>query len=297
MNSLTESWREIPGFSLRSLQDRGSSRGTFVEKEDSLGSATLWLSADDNDIFRNNGIQYEFELRSQCLVTSMDGAVRKVGETRSGPRAGIVDLHGPKIISWAVTQKLNAPTLGFPICKVMFDEAIDCSHPSLKATIKTVGQQKEIEGGVYCTGRSQQLNVVLQLESQDDVTFWNEADIDVEILGVQDIHGNQYGNDGRISSTRHRFLKDEIHPIRMNFTTPSIPNLTGVENPWIMPDQAQIQSMLDEELQRSLPLNILSSSHIDTDDEVGLTSGATSHIIHILLVIGPSLLTWLILCL
>ena len=130
----TDLWTMISDDKLRTLKSRDSNSLTFDDKKDNFGPASLWISADDNDLFQNGHI-YEFEMQAQCYKVLEDGTARKVGETRSKPRIGIVDLQGPQIISWKVTHILNKPTLGFPVCSIIFDEAVDCSHQSLKSTI------------------------------------------------------------------------------------------------------------------------------------------------------------------
>mmetsp|Transcript_9072 Transcript_9072/g.13923 ORF Transcript_9072/g.13923 Transcript_9072/m.13923 type:complete len:859 (-) Transcript_9072:114-2690(-) len=266
-DSITEPWKKVPDSALRALRDRTSSFVSFVDKEDLFGSSTLWLSADSNSLFRS-GVRYEFELRSQCNSVLANGSYQQIGETRSGTRLGIVDLKGPRLISWAITQNLNVPTLGFPVCKVIFDEAIDCSHPALHAIIKSKADNRSFEGGVYCTGLLQQLNIVLQLDSEEKIAFWSEADIEVDIFGVRDIHGNLYGVEGNISSERQlspcfNSTADCKH-ITMNFTAPSIPvpNQSGPISKWVMPTKEEVISLVEEERNRILPRHAsLASSH------------------------------------
>lgn len=290
-DQITDPWQKLPDTVLRKKRDsvdRSSDSSTFADEEDSFGSATLWLSADDNEIFRN-GVRYEFELRSQCSAIE-DGEERMVGEMRSGPRLGIVDMQGPQIISWKMTQTVNKPTLGFPICSILFDEAIDCSHPSLEATITTrdgnVHETKD--AGVYCTGRLQQLNVVLQLDpDEDDVDVWSGTNVDVSITGIRDIFGNLYGVDGALSGRRklrphlrrHLVLDEIMTIIPMNFTLPSIPNFTGTERPWVMPNQESVNSTVETERNRFLPRGmVLPSSHSfkEFDPKSGPTLSPTS---------------------
>jgi len=115
---------------------------------------------------------------------------------------------------------------------------------------------------VYCTGRSQQLNVVLELALQDDVEFWSQADIEVEISGIRDVHGNMHGQDGSFSGRR----LEAKQPVRMNFTVPVIPDLDGSEKPWVVPSNESINAMVEEERQRMLPLGIaLPTAHISSD--------------------------------
>lgn len=264
-DSITEPWKKVPDSALRASRDRTSSFVSFVDKEDLFGSSTLWLSADNNYLFRS-GVRYEFELRSQCNSVLTNGSYQQIGETRSGARLGIVDLKGPRLISLAITQNLNVPTLGFPVCKVIFDEAIDCSHPSLQAIIKSKADNRSFEGGVYCTGLLQQLNIVLQLDSEEKIAFWSEADIEVDIFGVRDIHGNLYGVDGNISSERQlspcfNSTADCKH-ITMNFTAPSIPNHSGPISKWVMPTKEEVILLVEEERNRILPHHAsLASSH------------------------------------
>ena len=131
----SDSWKAVPNTITltRILRSRDSPASAFAEKEDDSGRATLWVSADDNDLFRS-GRRYEFELRSQCYK-NIGGNDRAVGETRSGPRLGVVDFKGPRIMSWKTTQLLDKPTLGFPICSLIFDKGIDCSRPSFAAVV------------------------------------------------------------------------------------------------------------------------------------------------------------------
>ena len=168
----------MPNTMLRTLRSRDSPASAFAEKEDDFGRDRLWVSVHDNDLFRS-GRRYEFQLRSQ-YYKNIGGNDRAVGETRSGPRLGVVDFKGPRIISWKTTQHLNKPTRGFPICSLIFDERIDCSHPSLAAVVTGSGGMSK-QGDVYCTSRLQQLNAMLPLISQEDVDLWSGTEIGVSI--------------------------------------------------------------------------------------------------------------------
>lgn len=251
----TDPWTMISDDKLRKLKSRDSSSLTFADMEDDYGSASLWLSADDNDLFQNGRV-YEFELRAQCYKV-LDGTAREVGETHSNPRIGIVDLQGPKIISWKVTHKVNKPTLGFPVCGIIFDEAVDCSHQSLKATITSRRAYSTRVGGVYCTGGFQQLNIVLHLTPQDDLDLWSGADVDVSISGIRDLFGNIYGDSGDLDGRRN--LRQSI-PVA--FSLPLIPNFSGAERPWVMPDQEITNATVVETRRRIFPRGkVLTASH------------------------------------
>eukprot|EP00984_Skeletonema_dohrnii_P030152 scaffold21373_cov72-Skeletonema_dohrnii-CCMP3373.AAC.1 len=255
----TDPWKVIPHNLMRLSKTRDSASSTgFADKEDKSGSASLWLSADENNLFQNGRV-YEFELRALCYKVEEGGTeAREVGETRSNPRIGIVDLQGPKIISWKVTHKLNKPTLGFPVCSIIFDEAVDCSHQSLKATITAKRVNTTRVGGVYCTGGSQQLNIVLNLKPEDDVDLWSGSDVDVSISGIRDLFGNVYGESGDLFGRRE--LRQSI-PV--TFTLPIIPAFSGAERPWIMPSQEIVNATVAESRRRAFPSGtVLTTSHM-----------------------------------
>jgi hypothetical protein len=264
----TDEWKMIPENTLRSAKHKNSTHySNFNDIEDTSGQATLWLSADGNDIFES-GQTYEFELRSVCFESSDDMTAREVGQMRSGPRLGVVDIAGPKLMSWKITQNVNQPTLGFPICSLAFDEAIDCSHQSLSAVVIGTNRSstaRKVSAPVYCTSFLQQLNVVLQFTSQEEVDFWSGLKVDVEIFGIYDVFGNIYGERGTaiIQSQLLRGLKtSKDYIVPMTFTIPMIPKLNGNEGQWILPSQTSLNGAVKEEIKRIVPHAALPFAHI-----------------------------------
>ena len=68
----SDSWKAVPNTITltRILRSRDSPASAFAEKEADFGRATLWVSADDNDLFQS-GRRYEFQLRSQCYKKTL----------------------------------------------------------------------------------------------------------------------------------------------------------------------------------------------------------------------------------
>ena len=145
------------------------------------------------------------------------------------------------------------------------------------------------QGDVYCTGRLQQLNVVLPLISQEDVDLWSGTEIGVSITGVRDVFGNLHGKTGTgdidappsnlrrgLESQENIDSKEEVSlTIPMNFTLPMIPNLDGTERKWEMPSDENMISMVNKERDRILPRGfVLSSSHLS--DSKPKTSSSSS---------------------
>merc|ERR1712086_996096 len=122
-------------------QGRNSEHGkTFVDQETN-GGAALWLSADDNQLFRDETL-YLLELRTTCTRTISEQII-KVGETRSGQRLGVVDTAGPLLISLDQPRNVKTATLGFPVARFGFNEAIDCTHPALEASILNTAEARK----------------------------------------------------------------------------------------------------------------------------------------------------------
>jgi hypothetical protein len=267
-------WFKIPFDNLRQLRGRESEHGmTFVEQETN-GGAALWLSADDNQLFRDETL-YLLEFRATC-TRDIDGQIITVGKTHSGQRLGVVDTAGPLLISLDQPSNVKTATLGFPVARFEFNEAVDCTHPALEASVLNTAGARRL-GLVYCTANAKIVNVVLQMDSEEEKWVWSNSQTTVELLGVRDIFGNEFrGPAPRLdtyNSTRTQFQPDRRVLYRSlsggnalslvtNFTMASIPNATeGSESkPWVLPPAGEVEKLVQNQRDRILPPDLIVAS-------------------------------------
>ena len=263
-------WVKVDNQYLRVAREADAASSSFENNQDENGFSTLHISA-ERDLFRD-GERYLFELRSECIRVNRGRRVA-LGETKSGVRLGVVDMNGPEIVSQTSTTRIKAAVAEFPVAKILFNEPIDCTHPSLGANVYQINPRrgefiaKRIEGKavVYCTGNMHQLHVVLKVETKEEMESWSHVKIDVKIHGIRDIYGNLYGETGRYAARGRRL--QEAQPIAMNFTSPSIPQGEGFnDSPWFMPSSAEMAAELRHLQERALPTGFTYSS-INLADE------------------------------
>jgi hypothetical protein len=250
-DDVSADWFLIGSEHLRSRPGNDSPPGaSFVEQEESDGSSTLWLSTgDDEQVFRS-GERYILEIRAQYMKTLEDGLLRPVGEKRSGPRLGIVDFAGPSLISVDTPRSVKSSTKGFPAARFLFDEAIDCSPSLLRATISN--SNTTIEGSVYCTSFSTQVNVVLELESENSVRTWSESSATVSLDGVRDIFGNQ---------------AQEAQPMLITFKMPALLPLDGATNEYQIPSIQELSNSTQRERDLLLPPSFIVPDSFASEEE------------------------------
>jgi hypothetical protein len=273
-------WFKIPFDELRQLQGRNSEHGkTFVDQETN-GGAALWLSADDNQLFRDETL-YLLELRTTCTRT-ISGQIIKVGETRSGQRLGVVDTAGPLLISLDQPRNVKTATLGFPVARFGFNEAIDCTHPALKAVVNSPNKGKL--GLVYCTANGRIVNVVLQMDSEEEKSEWSNSQTTVELNGVRDVFGNEFRGPAPKLDT-YNSTRNQYQPLRRvlyrrlsgggtlslvtNFTMASIPTATeattgGSESkPWALPSAEEVERLVQNQRDHILPPDLIISGRYE----------------------------------
>jgi hypothetical protein len=238
---------------------------SFVDKEDDFGKATLWLNGENNNLFVD-GQLYEFELHSVCLQIEENGNAVEVGRMKSGIRIGIVDMEGPEVMSFIYPNELAQPMKSFPLISILFNEAVDCLHPMLRATVTMY------EGNItftkvaktYCSGLSQQLNVIVRVDLEE-VNALSSGNARVDVYGIHDLFGNKLGETGKETIDKIRFLQSTDNQtmnevkLTLNMSMPLIPNFDGSESEWFTPSEQELVSNQEEVFKRLIPLDEIKS--------------------------------------
>ena len=182
---------------------------------------------------------------------------------RSGTRLGVVDMKGPELRSWNCIRSINEPMQNFPICTMIFDEAIDCLHSSLTAVVTASGKDDNmtIVANHYCTAMSQQLNIVVDTRNLNSIDDWKERNVTVAVAGVYDIFGNAFGENIMVQNNRRRFLQDKsnanktVIPIILRTNFPDIPNSSKTTIArWELPTEEEMIRGMKEYKESLLPI-------------------------------------------
>ena len=262
-------WQKVENKYLRLSKDSDTS-SSFINNLDDNGFSSLFISAYP-EIFRD-GERYLLELRAVCT----NGEGKLIGSTRSGGRLGIVDMRGPALISQTSTVKIKAAVAEFPIARMLFSEPIDCASRSLRSRVFAVNTTKiEGQSEVYCSSNMHQLHVVLKIESEEEAAVWSGATIEVEVLGVQDLHGNLFGVNGRLSIASRRL--EEMNKIALDFHAPDIPLELGFQaRKWQNLTQAELEGLIHREMENILPAAYVHSSTHFVDEGLDFSGGSVA---------------------
>jgi hypothetical protein len=115
-NIETAYWKRVPERNLLSSRVNGQVTN-FIDKEDSSGRASIWITAKDNNLFVD-GVKYEFYVATSCYERQKDGTARLAGGMQSSIRLGVVDMTPPEIMSVTFMNEVESPTRILQICSI-----------------------------------------------------------------------------------------------------------------------------------------------------------------------------------
>jgi len=270
-NVPTAGWKIVPERNLLSSRVNGEST-TFLDKEDSSGRSSIWISAKDNNLFVD-GVMYEFYLATSCYERLEDGTALLAGEMQSGIRLGVVDMSPPEIMSVTFMNEVEKPTRNLQICSILFNEPIDCSNPLLQVDVILrisflLGKPNFFKktAKTYCTSQLQQLHVLLPLESLEEIDTWSQKNVSITMKGIYDIFGNRFGNivftEESAKEIRKRRTVNDVSGgnetlVTINMFIPEIPQYDESEAESNLPNETIMKTVQKDILTSMFPLDVI----------------------------------------
>lgn len=225
-------------------------------KSGTAGVSALPVSLDGELLLELFGPgQVALELRSAC---EEDGEV--VGARVSERRLGLVDVEGPALIAWAASSGLRKPARSFAAATFRFDEPVDCAALELAASVHSADGARELHAEVSCSSRLSEVDVVVALPlNASEAPLWSEADIAIELVGVQDLVGNPWtlaGSDaGAVNATAAAVRRLGKTAKRFYVRLPALVDATALEDAfeWELADDSEVVDMVEAAVARNLP--------------------------------------------
>lgn len=260
---------EISLWALR--YENGLSYGDWIELVSFQSNATSLVSyLDIIEVDLVNGGRYIFELRVSCTKNN-----QTAGSERSGRRLGMYDTHGPELVTWTPINTIRSNTDVLPVALFSFDEPIDCSAPSLRATVTQTETLEEVEGVISCTSNLNELTVSIIIE-EGKTALWNQTEVSLSLTGVQDIFGNLAFE---VSVSERHLGATEEAGLGVYLSTPSLQARAGEANRtfWDMPNAEEYVAMVDAMYAWFLPRDqILTSTYRAVDRDFADEGGSNN---------------------